>query len=83
MKLNENWINFKDNSYMSQIETLSHEVVHALFFQPLLFDFFPKPVNQPNYLIQDNVYKLVGLNIIRVVRDHFGCPDFKLSLIHI
>lgn len=72
---NEHFVRYDDGDYQAQVATFVHEVAHALFFHPSLFRMFPKNRRGQSFLSEevDDVFRLRGNNVLRMLRTHFGC----------
>jgi hypothetical protein len=73
---NEYYVSYDNGDYKAQISNFVHEVSHALFFEPALFEKFPKNSNGESFLFKDSNgnYKLRGDNILKEIRSHYNCP---------
>ena len=73
---NEYYINPAGSHFGGQLATTVHEILHALSFHPALFNIYPNNSSGESYMFQDSkgYYKMRGDNILKEVRDHFGCP---------
>jgi hypothetical protein len=47
---NEDQISYKDGRYQMYVNNFIHEVMHALFFHPKVFEKFPAPPGETSYL---------------------------------
>jgi hypothetical protein len=76
---NEPFISYDDGNFQSQIATFVHEVLHALWFHPALFERFPNNSSGDSFLFQDSdgKHKLRGDNILEQVKEHFNCSTVK------
>jgi hypothetical protein len=74
---NEHFVKYDNGDYHGQIATFVHEVLHALYFHPTLFNVFPNNRRGQSFLFEDNNgnVKLRGNNILRFIKDHFNCPN--------
>jgi hypothetical protein len=72
---NEAFIDYKYAYFQSQVATFVHEVLHALYFHPILFTLFPKNKYGESYLFRDkkNIWKMRGDNILSAIRSHYKC----------
>jgi hypothetical protein len=77
---NEAKISYDNGVYENQISVFVHEVLHAVFFHPILFEHYPNNEYDESFLFQDKqdgIYKLRGDNVMKAMRSHFGCKDFN------
>jgi hypothetical protein len=77
---NEAKVSYDNGVYENQISVFVHEVLHALFFHPVLFEYFPNNRFGESFLfrdLKDGVYKLRGDNVMKAIQNHFGCKDFN------
>lgn len=72
-------MDFKDNSYLSLIDTFVHEVLHTLFFEPEIFEGFPGDSKGAGFLYRDGSGRswVVGDSIRETVQKHFQCANVK------
>jgi hypothetical protein len=72
---NEPYVEYDNGDYKAQIATFVHEVLHALYFHPGLFDLFPKNSQDQSFLFQDsnNIYKIRGDTVLSQLKSHFNC----------
>jgi hypothetical protein len=72
---NEYYVDYDNGDYQGQIATFVHEVMHALFFHPALFQVYPKNRRGQSYMFRDDngTVKLRGNNILRFLREHSNC----------
>jgi hypothetical protein len=76
---NESTILLDDGKVKSQIDTFVHEVLHALYFSPYLFESFPTNKNGETFLFKDTdgVLKIRGDKTLEQSRKHFGCDSLE------
>lgn len=76
---NEAYVDYRAGEYKSQVSTFVHEVAHALFFHPNLFQVYPKNSAGDAFLYRDTnyVYRMRGDHILTEVRSHFNCPGLE------
>jgi hypothetical protein len=74
---NEAFISYDNGDYQGQVATFVHEVLHALYFHPVLYRSFPKNRNGDSFLFRDaqGKFKIRGDNVLRYIRGHFGCDN--------
>lgn len=73
---NEALISYDDGNPQAQIATFVHEVLHALWFHPGLWQRFPNNSAGESFLFKDtaaNFYKLRGDSIMSQIKSHFDC----------
>ena len=87
---NEPFVEYDNGDYVAQIATFVHEVLHALYFHPGLFELFPKNSSDESFLFKDSngVFKLRGDTILKEVQSHFNCstvdggnPNFLILIL--
>ena len=72
---NEAYIEYDNGDYKAQVATFVHEVLHALYFHPALFEKFPKNSQGQSYLFQDSngIHKMRGDTILSKIKSHYNC----------
>ena len=72
---NEAYIKYSNGDYRAQTANFIHEVLHALYFEPDLFQLFAKNSNGDSFLFKDanNKWKVRGTSILQTARNHYGC----------
>jgi hypothetical protein len=71
---NEPFVEYDNGDYKAQIATFVHEVLHALYFHPGLFEIFPQTSAGLSFMFEDNgVYKLRGDTILKSIQSHYNC----------
>ena len=56
------------------IKKMVHEIMHVLFFNINLFEYYPDHNGQNfRFVDTDGITKLQGVNILEQIRDHFNC----------
>ena len=72
---NERYIDYETSHYNNDISLCVHELCHALFFHPFLFENnFPDYNGESFYYEEGKIKKLRGHNTLAAIRDHFDCP---------
>jgi hypothetical protein len=80
--LNEHYVSYEDGNYKNQISTFIHEVLHALYFDPSAFQYFPNTKNGEKFMVtdEDGIGYLQGDMILKTAREHFNCPTIKSGI---
>ena len=75
-RFNTNYLDYSEGKFKNNVATFVHEVFHAIFFHPWLFEnkFPPNSSNQSFLFLENNQYKIRGDNILSQIRNHFSCP---------
>lgn len=62
----------------ADVATVTHEILHALFFHPILFRTYPiNFLNEPFFEQTSNLTFLTGTHLINEARHHFACPNLQ------
>lgn len=79
MLINEKYLDFNTIDYNLHVTTLVHEVLHTLFFSPILYTFFPTNSKGQSFFSFDFTSwpQIRGDSILQVARAHFGCPTLS------
>ena len=73
--INEHYIDYNTTDYKNDVSTLVHEIMHAMFFDPVLFENdYPMYNGNPFYFVDNNTPKIQGAATLDVLRSHFNCP---------
>lgn len=77
--LNEDKVSYSDGRYQMHISTFIHEVLHALYFHPKAFKFYPPNSKNQPFLLEDKqgLGYLQGDNIVREAREHYNCKSLN------
>ena len=72
---NEAELHYDDGNFQSHVATFVHEVLHALYFHPGLFEQFPKNKAGESFMYDDSngTSLLRGDSILEQIRGHFDC----------
>lgn len=83
MVFNEAYVSYDNGDYKAQISNFVHEVLHALYFDPDLFNYFPKNSSGETFLFQDSngIYKMRGDATLSELRSHFNCSTVDGGII--
>ena len=76
---NEHQVKYDDGNFKVQVDTFVHEILHCLYFHPLLFEHFPDDRFGKPFMSEDENenYFLTGNNIRKATRNHFNCSKVK------
>jgi hypothetical protein len=78
--VNEHFIDVGKGNMIADVATIVHEILHALFFHPYLFQKYPVNLDdQPFYIQESDVVYLQGTSLVQVAREHFNCPSLQRS----
>lgn len=78
--VNEHFLDLQQPNLVSDVATIVHELLHALFFHPFLFEVYPPNAQNKPFLIREpgRVF-LQGTQLVETARAHFGCPSLEKS----
>ena len=77
---NEYYLDINKPNINSDVATVVHEVLHALFFHPFLFNEYPKNSDGLSFSFEENQRKyLRGDLLLKTAREYFKCENLSKS----